>query len=217
MTGATAGLAGTSGSVPAPAAGQQASFLRGDGTWQVVSAATMTGATGVLAGTAGSVPAPAATDNVKYLRGGGTWAAVAGGVPVYAAFTVTANAVSGKVQLSAFGCTAAQLLTTTVTPSANGDTVTVSGLPAGAILARCKCVTPAGFNTNTQFNFSFPEPFAPAGTIDDILFPTIIHWNSAGVIQSRVTTDVTTSAGVTNIRKTGLVASVAAIWSISFN
>lgn len=35
MTGATASAAGTAGLVPAPAAGKQASFLRGDGTWVV--------------------------------------------------------------------------------------------------------------------------------------------------------------------------------------
>ncbi len=35
MTGATSSAAGTSGLVPAPAAGKQASFLRGDGTWAV--------------------------------------------------------------------------------------------------------------------------------------------------------------------------------------
>lgn len=35
MTGATSSTAGTSGLVPAPAAGKQASFLRGDGTWAV--------------------------------------------------------------------------------------------------------------------------------------------------------------------------------------
>lgn len=35
MTGATSGAAGKSGLVPAPAAGKQASFLRGDGAWAV--------------------------------------------------------------------------------------------------------------------------------------------------------------------------------------
>ena len=37
MTGATAGAAGTKGLVPAPAMGQQNSFLRGDGTWQAIT------------------------------------------------------------------------------------------------------------------------------------------------------------------------------------
>lgn len=36
MTGATASTAGTSGLVPAPAAGDQGSFLKGDGTWATI-------------------------------------------------------------------------------------------------------------------------------------------------------------------------------------
>ena len=38
MTGATSSIAGTHGLVPAPAAGNQAKFLRGDGTWQTPAA-----------------------------------------------------------------------------------------------------------------------------------------------------------------------------------
>ena len=43
MTGASAGDAGTSGLVPAPAAGDQAKFLQGDGTWANPTAATAWG------------------------------------------------------------------------------------------------------------------------------------------------------------------------------
>lgn len=43
MTGATAGDAGTSGLVPAPAAGDQGKFLQGDGTWTNPTAATAWG------------------------------------------------------------------------------------------------------------------------------------------------------------------------------
>lgn len=43
MTGASAGDAGTSGLVPAPAAGDQAKFLQGDGTWVNPTAATAWG------------------------------------------------------------------------------------------------------------------------------------------------------------------------------
>ena len=42
MTGATSGAAGTKGQVPAPAAGDNSKFLRGDGTWSTPS---MAGAT----------------------------------------------------------------------------------------------------------------------------------------------------------------------------
>lgn len=40
MTGATASTAGTAGLVPAPAAGDQNKFLKGDGTWTEVPGAT---------------------------------------------------------------------------------------------------------------------------------------------------------------------------------
>ena len=46
MTGATSGAAGKSGLVPAPAAGKQASFLRGDGSWAVPTNTVYTHPTG---------------------------------------------------------------------------------------------------------------------------------------------------------------------------
>lgn len=50
MTGATASAAGAHGLVPAPAAGKQASYLRGDGTWQVPTNTTYSAATTSAAG-----------------------------------------------------------------------------------------------------------------------------------------------------------------------
>lgn len=76
MTGATSSAAGGTGLVPAPAAGKQTSFLRGDGTWVVPTNTTysnMTGATTSAAGKAGLVPAPAAGAATRYLRSDGTW------------------------------------------------------------------------------------------------------------------------------------------------
>ena len=76
MTGATSSAAGSTGLVPAPAAGKQTSFLRGDGTWVVPTNTTysnMTGATTSAAGKAGLVPAPAAGAATRYLRSDGTW------------------------------------------------------------------------------------------------------------------------------------------------
>lgn len=76
MTAATASAAGKEGLVPAPAAGKQASFLRGDGIWATptnTTYANMTGATASAAGKAGLVPAPAASA-VKYaLYSNGAW------------------------------------------------------------------------------------------------------------------------------------------------
>lgn len=42
MKAATANTAGTMGLVPAPAAGAQDKFLRGDGTWQAPPTSTIT-------------------------------------------------------------------------------------------------------------------------------------------------------------------------------
>ncbi len=47
MTAATASAAGKAGLVPAPAAGKQTSFLRGDGTWVVPTNTTYTAGTGL--------------------------------------------------------------------------------------------------------------------------------------------------------------------------
>ena len=55
MTGATASTAGAAGLVPAPAAGKQASFLRGDGTWSTLSVSSVLPGT-VIAFAANSTP-----------------------------------------------------------------------------------------------------------------------------------------------------------------
>lgn len=70
MMAATASAAGAAGLVPAPAAGKQTSFLRGDGTWVVPTNTTYglasTSANGLLRQLNGS------TSN--FMRGDGTWA-----------------------------------------------------------------------------------------------------------------------------------------------
>ena len=70
MGAATSSAAGKAGLVPAPAAGKQASFLRGDGTWVVPTNTTYglasTSANGLLRQLNGS------TSN--FMRGDGTWA-----------------------------------------------------------------------------------------------------------------------------------------------
>ena len=98
MTGASADASGKAGLVPAPSAGNQDKYLRGDGTWStptdtkynnatakvagLMSAAdkakldginTMTGALNGTDGKAGLVPAPSAGDQDKFLKADGTW------------------------------------------------------------------------------------------------------------------------------------------------
>ena len=78
MTGASSSAAGKAGTVPAPAAGNQAKYLRGDGTWQTppdTTYSTMKGASSSSAGSTGLVPTPSAGSQEKFLRGDGTWQA----------------------------------------------------------------------------------------------------------------------------------------------
>lgn len=74
MTGATGSAAGQPGFVPAPPAGAQGKYLKGDGTWAVIN--NMTAATASAAGQSGFVPAPPAGAQGKYLKGDGTWGAI---------------------------------------------------------------------------------------------------------------------------------------------
>jgi hypothetical protein len=73
MIGATSGAAGSAGLVPAPSAGDDSKFLRGDGLWGNPTAAQMIGATSSSDGSGGSVPAPLTGEQNKVLSGGGTW------------------------------------------------------------------------------------------------------------------------------------------------
>ena len=77
MVAATSAAAGSAGAVPAPAAGENFKYLRGDGTWDYPPGGEiglLVGATSQDHGEEGLVPAPAAGDQVKFLRGDGHWA-----------------------------------------------------------------------------------------------------------------------------------------------
>lgn len=74
---ATAASAGGTGLVPAPAAGAQTKYMRGDGTWQTPPNTTYSAfkaASASAAGGAGLVPAPSAGKQDAMLCGDGTWA-----------------------------------------------------------------------------------------------------------------------------------------------
>ena len=113
MKGATSSAAGSMGLVPAPAAGKQTSFLRGDGTWVVPTNTTysnMSGASSSAAGKAGLVPAPSAGAANRYLRSDGTWAVPPDTNTTYtlSSFGITATAAELN-KLDGVTATAAEL------------------------------------------------------------------------------------------------------------
>ena len=104
FTGATASTAGTHGYVPAPAAGDNIKYLKGDGTWSTVPVAgDFTGATSSAAGAHGLVPAPAAGDNEKYLKGDGTWDTVEAVADDFTGATATTAGEHGLVPAPSAG------------------------------------------------------------------------------------------------------------------
>lgn len=70
MGAASASAAGSAGLVPAPAAGKQASFLRGDGTWVVPTNTTY----GLASTTANGLLRQLDGSTSRFMRGDGTWA-----------------------------------------------------------------------------------------------------------------------------------------------
>lgn len=96
MGAASASAVGKAGLVPAPAAGAQAKYLRGDGTWQTPPNTTysnMGGATSSAAGSAGLVPAPAAGKQTSFLRGDGTWV-----VPTNTTYELASTTANGLLR-----------------------------------------------------------------------------------------------------------------------
>lgn len=94
MGAATSSAAGKAGLVPAPAAGAQGKYLRGDGTWQTPPNATyMKAATASAAGAAGLVPAPAAGKQTSFLRGDGTWV-----VPTNTTYGLASTSANGLLR-----------------------------------------------------------------------------------------------------------------------
>ena len=98
MGGASAGAAGTAGAVPAPSAGDQGKYLRGDGTWQTVSAGSSaaSGITFTPAGTVSAVNVQAAieeldAEKVPITRTITTGAGLAGGGDLGGNLTLTAD------------------------------------------------------------------------------------------------------------------------------
>lgn len=103
MTGATSSAAGKHGLVPAPAAGKQASFLRGDGQWVVPTDTNTTYDVFVKSGSGakeGLVPKPSTTaGTTKYLREDGTWQVPPDNNTTYSNMTGASSSAAGKAGL----------------------------------------------------------------------------------------------------------------------
>lgn len=101
--GATSGTSGSAGLVPAPTAGSQGKFLKGDGSWgDVPNPQTMQGATSLIDGEEGLVPAPLAGDQNKFLKANGSWANVPN-PQIMTGATASADGTSGLVPVPVAG------------------------------------------------------------------------------------------------------------------
>lgn len=152
MTAATSSAAGKAGLVPAPGAGKQASFLRGDGTWVVPTNTTysnMTAATASAAGKAGLVPAPAAGKQTSFLRGDGTWV-VPTNTTYNAATTSAAGLMSAADKTKLDGITASAdtvAFTASLTSGTQIGTITINGT---ATKLYCQTDTNTTYSVATQ-------------------------------------------------------------------
>lgn len=162
MTAATASAAGKAGLVPAPAAGKQASFLRGDGTWVVPTNTTysnMTAATASAAGKAGLVPAPAAGKQTSFLRGDGTWV-----IPTNTTYSAATTSAAGlmsaadKKKLDGIATSANNYSLPAATTSARGGVIVGSNITvsSGTIsLTKANVTSALGYTpptTNTTYS-----------------------------------------------------------------
>ena len=129
MTAATSSAAGKAGLVPAPAAGKQASFLRGDGTWVVPTNTTYSAATTSTAGLM------SAADKTK-LDGVAT-GANAYSLPTASSSTLGGIKVGTNLSISNGVLSATNTTYSAATTSANGlmsssDKTKLNGIATGA-------------------------------------------------------------------------------------
>lgn len=103
--GATAEAAGANGLVPAPKAGQQGLFLKGDGTWAAIPIqfTEFKGAAAGTTGVHGLVPAPKAGEQGLFLKGDGTWSSIPVQATDFRGASATAAGTNGLVPAPKMG------------------------------------------------------------------------------------------------------------------
>lgn len=163
--------------------------------------ATLPAATSALAGLM------SAADKTKL---DGLSGAAGGGAPVYRKANVVANGVTGFIVLTGFG-TQAQLDAATVTPSADGATITVAALAAGFVLASVSAHLPDGFTSasTSAFSFVLPANFG-VNALDSLPIVDLVRFNAAGMRQAQTNIGVSVTGTAVTVTQTGLTGGVAA-------
>lgn len=143
MTAATSSAAGKAGLVPAPSAGAQAKFLRGDGTWQTPTNTTYNAATTSAAGLM------SAADKTK-LDG------IATGANKYSLPTASSSTLGGvkttSTVTSTSGLTACPIISGVPYYKDTTSSTTLSGLGVTATAAELNYVDGVTSNIQTQLN-----------------------------------------------------------------
>ena len=185
MKGATSSTAGSTGLVPAPAAGKHTSFLRGDGTWVVPTNTTysnMTGASTSAAGKAGLVPAPSAGAATRYLRSDGTWSVPPDTNTTYtlSSFGITATAAELN-KLDGVTTTATELnyvdgVTSNIQTQLNGKLSTSGTAAAATKLATARTISLSGdASGSASFN----------GTANATINATVVHHGTTAITSNQ--------------------------------
>ena len=136
--------------------------------------------------------------------------AAGGAAPVYRKANVVANGVTGFIVLTGFG-TQAQLDAATVTPSADGATITVAALAAGFVLASVSAHLPDGFTSasTSAFSFVLPANFG-VSALDSLPIVDLVRFNAAGMRQAQTNIGVSVTGTAVTVTQTGLTGGVAA-------
>ena len=201
MTGATSSAAGTHGLVPAPAAGKQTSFLRGDGTW-VVPTNTDTKASLTLQTAANNYPlvfgttqtsSTTATVTETLQRNNSIYVTPSTG-------TITATNFAGKVNGFTLGMDvpAGSKLTDTTYSDA---TTSAHGLMTAAMVTKLNGIQTGATATSITANLTSGTKIGTItinGTATDLYCQTNTHYTTHGILGASTTATSNATSATTN-------------------